>query len=162
MRKYFLDKSFCLMIKLMLIALVVSFLSELRSSELPDIQSREMLDAIARVESQCGNKKFLVGDDFKSFGKFQIQVATANGLGFNINKNDLMNDFINETVARAYLLYLQDKLGGNKERILMAYNCGEGKAKKIKHIRCVKTKTKRSCGCSLVEIKKALTNPCPV
>jgi len=101
----FKDSSLNLIIILSLIALCISLADQARGA-LPDVLSSEMLSAMARVESNCSHPKYMVGDDFNSLGRFQVQVATANGLGFNLNRNDLFNDFINETVARAYLLKL--------------------------------------------------------
>jgi len=121
-------------------------------ASLPDIFSSEMLSAISKIESNCGDKRYLVGDDGKSIGKFQTKISTARYLGFSVNKKDLLNEFISESVARSYLLYLTRLYGDNAAKILYAYNSGPGSAERYKG--------SFNNSIYVKKIKKALLNNC--
>jgi hypothetical protein len=154
-------------IKLILVLFGIGLLSKSWSSELPELFSNEMLSAMARSESNCGDKRYLIGDDKTSIGLYQIKLSTAQFLGFKTNRKELLNPFINETIARAYLLYLSSKIGLNTERVLIAYNCGEKNANIRLPAKCYKIKKPNgkivpSCGCYIIKIKNALKNPCPI
>jgi hypothetical protein len=94
------------------------------------IYSPELWDAMAYVESNCG--KYIVGDDGKSLGKYQVQLTTARELGFTGTRKQLRDPMINFVYAFALLSKLYRRYDGDIYSALRAYNSGPGSARKGK------------------------------
>ncbi len=81
----------------------------------------EIALGIAYVESSF--RTTVIGDDGRSFGLMQIQLATAKDMGFKGNKKQLLNPKINVKYSIKYFKYMR-KRTKSTEMALDAYNRG--------------------------------------
>jgi hypothetical protein len=88
----------------------------------------KLMGAIAKVESNCG--KYVVGDDGKSLGPWQVQLATARDYGFKGNAEQLKEPITNMIYAYMHLVRLM-QIHKSQNIALMAFNCGSGCAKRV-------------------------------
>jgi len=93
-----------------------------------------LLYAICNVESRCkpaalnhddgtADQKAM-GVKSKSYGMFQIKVATARGLGFNSKPQELLKPEVNAWYAAKLLRHLYDRYG-ETDKVISAYNAGK-------------------------------------
>ena len=109
------------------------FILPLNCFAIESIYSTKLWDAIAHVESGCG--KYLVGDDGRSLGMYQVQLTTARQYGFTGTKKQLKNPTVNFVYAFAYLSDMYRKNDGNLYSALRSYNAGLGHTKRGKSYR---------------------------
>lgn len=62
-----------------------------------------------------------------SFGYFQIMTTTAEMVGYDLHRNDILNDFVNIYYAIKYMRSLLDKYHALKFDWISAYNAGHPK-----------------------------------
>ena len=93
-----------------------------------------LLYAICSVESKCKPSALnhddgtadqkAMGVKSKSYGMFQIKVATARGLGFNSSPHELLKPEVNAWYAAKLLRHLYDRYG-ETDKVVSAYNAGK-------------------------------------
>lgn len=99
----------------------------------------DIMRAMGRVESNCGDSRYMRGDDGKSVGYFQVKLSTAKLIYPKITKKDLMKNKYNYLAAKAYLQHCLERYN-NLDYALICYNAGEGVADIVKHPRRCKNK----------------------
>jgi hypothetical protein len=88
----------------------------------------KLMGAIAKVESNCG--KYVVGDDGKSFGPWQVQLATARDYGFKGNAEQLKEPITNLIYAYTHMVKLL-QIHRSQNIALAAFNCGSGCVRRL-------------------------------
>ena len=85
---------------------------------------RDVLYGIAATESNFDPT--VIGDQGQSFGLLQVQLATAQGLGFGATPQDLLDPGTNANAGAAYLRAQLQRFQGNLVAAVSAYNAGAG------------------------------------
>lgn len=124
------------------------------ATQLKDIDIFKLFGAIAYTESKCG--KFTRGDDGKSMGRYQMQIVTARGEGFQGTKRELEEGLTNFLYAYVYFKKQYDRFN-SVELALVAYNAGPYVASNMKFPRvCRKTRKGESAGCYVNKVFKSM------
>lgn len=79
-------------------------------------------NAIMKIESNCNDLNYQIGDNHQSFGAFQVSFKTAQRLGFTGTSNDLLKFETNYYYAQLILAYLIFQSKGDIYRALFLYN----------------------------------------
>ena len=85
---------------------------------------RDVLYGIAATESNFDPS--VIGDQGQSFGLLQVQLATAQAVGFGTTPQDLLDPGTNAAAGAAYLAAQLQRFQGNLVAAVSAYNAGAG------------------------------------